>query len=193
MIYHSTLPIVICSKRFCVKNKTLKKPKNPNTQFLPFSMFGAKIAFTYKVHIYGHTGVDLGGVGVRTTPPLPSPSGIRTPRHPKVPPLVLFYAIHFRPTNLKPFLKAPSEPIYSKLKDSARRKKTQFFWPKISKKCPQHLFYLFRFSKKLPAAKVYAQLGPLYSSGSARKTNMIEVKKIDKYFKHFLKRVCETV
>ena len=156
-------------------------------------MFGAKIAFTYKVHIYGHTVVYLGGVGVRTISPLPSPSGIRTPRHPKVPPLVLFYAIHFRPTKHKIFLRAPLAPTYSKLKDSARRKKRNVFGQKFSKNSQNSFSTCFVFSKiclrpEFMLNRTFIIFWECSESQFGRTK-----KKIDKYFKHFLKRVCETV
>ena len=74
------------------------------------------------------------------------PSGIRPPADPKGPPFDPFSEIHFWRTDPKIFLKAPSAPIYTNLRGSARQKKRNFFCQNFSKSAQKRLF-LTVFSK----------------------------------------------
>ena len=64
-------------------------------------------------------GADLGGGDA------PPPQGLNPLTNQRVPPLVLFYDIHFRPTNPKIFLKAP---LYANFEEDLAQ---------FSEKCPK--------------------------------------------------------
>ena len=67
------------------------------------------------------------------------PSGIRPPADPKGPPFDTFSQIHFWPTDLKIFLKAPLAPIYTNFEGERAPKKRDFL-PKFFKKIQKRLF-----------------------------------------------------
>ena len=80
-------------------------------------------------------GADLGGGTLPFQGFDPSPT--------KGPPWVLFYDIHFRPSNPKTFLKAPS-PIYTNAKGQ-RAPKKNFIGQKFPKSAKNGIFDLFLF------------------------------------------------
>ena len=68
------------------------------------------------------------------------PSGIRPPADPKGPPFDTFSEIHFWPTDLKIFLKAPLAPIYTNFEGERAPKKRDLFVD-IFQKVPKTGFF----------------------------------------------------
>ena len=103
---------------------------------------------------YTRGGFRGGGGGGR----LFFPPGIRPPAHPKGPPFVLFWDLHFWLTDPTIFLKATLAPNYTKLRSAAPKKKT-IFWSKFFKKCFETPFLVCFFSKNFLRRKKFVQSG----------------------------------
>ena len=109
----------------------------------------------------------------------PSPSGIRPPADPKGPPFDTFSEIHFWLTDPKIFLKAPLAPIYTNFEGERAPKKRNF-----SKSAQKRLFRLF-FQKFACGAENFAKIGIKQCFGRARKINLVDLKKMSKFWKVF--------